>query len=156
MQDRILNICNLLPTVPNSINFGGVAHDNQQHDMLKYLLSTEIPFKSTISSHSLFCSGWSTQHSRRLNVRVIGSRENRLLFFLLSRALRSTSFRTTSTSTRRHTTGFRFHVNILAGDFPKQHLLNHVFGLRKLSYVLSSFSCRPTLRMTCSNPKRKA
>ena len=45
VQDRISKIRNLLPNVPNLIKFGGIANHNQQHEILKYFSSAEIPFK---------------------------------------------------------------------------------------------------------------
>ena len=44
-QDRVSIICNLLPIVPNLIKVGGVAHDNEQHNILKYFLWATIPLK---------------------------------------------------------------------------------------------------------------
>ena len=45
MQDRISKIRDLLPNLPNLIKFGEIAHHNQQHERLKYLISSAIPFK---------------------------------------------------------------------------------------------------------------
>ena len=37
MEDRISNLLYVLSDMPNPIKLGDIAHDNQQHDVLKYL-----------------------------------------------------------------------------------------------------------------------
>ena len=43
VQDTISRIRNLLPNVPNLIQFGGIAHHNHQHQRLKYFHQQQFP-----------------------------------------------------------------------------------------------------------------
>ena len=54
VQDRISKMCNLLPIVRNPKKIGIIAHDDQQQDMLKYILRAAIPFKRQTRIINLF------------------------------------------------------------------------------------------------------